>query len=278
MAIRHTIEGAEGVALAVREFGNPAGIPLVLIHGWTQSHLCWVKQYESALADEFRIIAPDLRGHGDSAKPVGEAHYTNSRHWADDLAAVINTLGLEQPVLAGWSYGGLVSGLYLRHYGEAALGVGVELLDVVEATLEAAEGHRTDHRLALDGRAHVAEGFAGADSDRHGFEDSEALVPEGLVGRRSLPAVLLHLPVNQVAELLLVVEQHVSDRVIVRKVATEMGDELPRELVEQVRVVVVLHVVESDERPHDVVFETPFLGPVPEPSPHSFPSVKRKAA
>ncbi|MDH4380674.1 MAG: alpha/beta hydrolase [Gammaproteobacteria bacterium] len=122
MAIRHTIEGAEGVALAVREFGNPAGIPLVLIHGWTQSHLCWVKQYESALADEFRIIAPDLRGHGDSAKPVGEAHYTNSRHWADDLAAVINTLGLEQPVLAGWSYGGLVSGLYLRHYGEAALG------------------------------------------------------------------------------------------------------------------------------------------------------------
>ena len=122
MAIKHRIEGAGGVGLAATEFGNPKGIPLLLIHGWTQSQLCWFRQYESELADEFRIVTFDLRGHGDSDKPVGDAHYTDSKIWADDVAAVMSALKLDRPVLSGWSYGGLVSGLYTRHYGEDAIG------------------------------------------------------------------------------------------------------------------------------------------------------------
>ena len=118
----HVIEGAAGVRLHVREFGNPAGIPLLLVHGWTQGSLCWVRQYESELAAEFRIVCPDLRGHGQSAKPPGDAHYTDSALWAGDLAAVIRGLALDRPVLAGWSYGALVAGMYLRHYGDEALG------------------------------------------------------------------------------------------------------------------------------------------------------------
>ena len=121
MAIQHTILGADGVNLHVREFGNPQGQPLVLIHGWSQSHQCWAQQYHSELAATFRIITPDLRGHGQSEKPLGEAHYAGSRVWAEDLAALITALQLERPVLAGWSYGGLVIGHYLKHFGDSAL-------------------------------------------------------------------------------------------------------------------------------------------------------------
>ena len=59
------------------------------IHGWSQNHLCWAKQYESSLADEFRLVAYDLRGHGMSEAPLEPEHYTADELWADDLAAII---------------------------------------------------------------------------------------------------------------------------------------------------------------------------------------------
>jgi len=58
----------------------------------------------------------DLRGHGLSDRP--EQGYDDSRLWADDLRAVIETLELEDIVLCGWSYGPLILLDYLRHYGE----------------------------------------------------------------------------------------------------------------------------------------------------------------
>jgi pimeloyl-ACP methyl ester carboxylesterase len=56
--------GAAGVNLHVREYGKSTGIPILLIHGWSQSHLCWSNQYESPLKDDARIVALDLRDHG----------------------------------------------------------------------------------------------------------------------------------------------------------------------------------------------------------------------
>ena len=45
----HTVRGGGGLRLHVREWGKTDGPPILLIHGWSQNHLCWVKQYESAL-------------------------------------------------------------------------------------------------------------------------------------------------------------------------------------------------------------------------------------
>ena len=73
----HTVTGGGGVQLHVREWGDPEGPPILLIHGWSQNHLCWAKQYESALRDEFRIVAYDLRGHGMSDAPLEPEHYTD---------------------------------------------------------------------------------------------------------------------------------------------------------------------------------------------------------
>jgi pimeloyl-ACP methyl ester carboxylesterase len=59
--------------------------------------LSWRRQFDSVLATEFRLVALDNRGHGMSAKPLETKHYTDPRLWADDIAAVISSLGLERP-------------------------------------------------------------------------------------------------------------------------------------------------------------------------------------
>ena len=114
----YTVKGGGGLRLHVREWGRPEGQPILFIHGWSQNHLCWAKQYESSLADEFRLVAYDLRGHGMSEAPLEPEHYTAGKLWADDLAAIVDELRLERPVLVGWSYGACVIGDYVRVYGQ----------------------------------------------------------------------------------------------------------------------------------------------------------------
>ena len=79
----HTVKGAAGVNLHVREYGKSTGIPILLIHGWSQSHLCWSKQYESSLKDDVQMIGLDLRGHGMSDAPIEIDQYTDGDKWAD---------------------------------------------------------------------------------------------------------------------------------------------------------------------------------------------------
>lgn len=114
----HTVTGGGGIKLHAREWGKANGPAILFIHGWSQCYLCWQKQYESALAENFRLAAFDLRGHGMSEAPEGSANYTTAELWADDVAAVIETLGLDNPILVGWSYGGFVICDYLRAHGE----------------------------------------------------------------------------------------------------------------------------------------------------------------
>jgi non-heme chloroperoxidase len=114
----HTIAGGGGLDLHVREWGQAEGAPILLIHGWSQSHLCWQRQFESELADEFHLVALDIRGHGMSASPTAVENYADSQLWADDVAAIIEALSLERPVLVGWSYGGLIMSDYLRVHGQ----------------------------------------------------------------------------------------------------------------------------------------------------------------
>jgi pimeloyl-ACP methyl ester carboxylesterase len=114
----HTVRGGGGLRLHAREWGEADGSPILFIHGWSQNHLCWAKQYESAPADEFRLVAYDLRGHGMSEAPLGPEHYTDGRLWADDVTAIIDEFALERTVLVGWSYGAFVICDYIRSYGQ----------------------------------------------------------------------------------------------------------------------------------------------------------------
>ena len=119
--------GGGGLKLHAREWGNPQGRPLLFIHGWSQSDLCWLNQIRGDLASTSRMVTFDLRGHGLSDKPARPESYADGQLWADDVAAVIDQAGLEQPVLVAWSYGGYVVADYLRAYGDAHIG-GINLV------------------------------------------------------------------------------------------------------------------------------------------------------
>jgi pimeloyl-ACP methyl ester carboxylesterase len=124
----HQIVGGGGLKLHVVETGNTQGRPIVFIHGVSQCHLQWNRQMNSSLAGDHRLIALDMRGHGLSEKPAD--CYADSKLWADDLNAVIRELGLDRPVLSGWSYGPLMILDYIRHYGDDRLG-GIQFIGAV---------------------------------------------------------------------------------------------------------------------------------------------------
>lgn len=119
MQKQHTVTGGGGLHLNVVEYGRESGPAILFIHGWSQAWMTWIKQLESELADSFRLVAMDLRGHGMSAAPLAQDAYTDSQLWADDVAAVIEALALDCPLLVGWSYGGLVMTDYVRAYGDS---------------------------------------------------------------------------------------------------------------------------------------------------------------
>lgn len=101
-----------GGSLHVGEWHPDAdGLPWLLVHGVTASHLAW--SWVAGQASDVRLIAPDLRGRGRSADvrgPFGLAAH------ADDLAAVLDAAGVERAVVVGHSMGAFVSAVFAdRH-------------------------------------------------------------------------------------------------------------------------------------------------------------------
>jgi pimeloyl-ACP methyl ester carboxylesterase len=127
---------ANGAAIHYEEHGH--GAPLILVHGGLSSSSQW-EPVVPELADGFRVIAPDSRGHGRSANPAEELSYALI---ADDIAALIAALGLQRPVVGGWSDGGQVALEFgARHPGAAgALIVGAAYPDFEACGLR--EAHR----------------------------------------------------------------------------------------------------------------------------------------
>lgn len=95
-------EASRGDRLWYREQGQ--GPALVLVHGWCMSSEVWRFQLDR-LSAGFRVIAPDLRGHGSSPLGSGEC---NIETFAADIAALFHHLDLAGVILAGWSLGSLV--------------------------------------------------------------------------------------------------------------------------------------------------------------------------
>ena len=86
------------------ELGDPGHPPLVLVHGFSDNGLCWLDT-ANELNENYRIIMPDARGHGKSErlKPNGIIDYPA------DLAGIIRGLGIEKPIVAGHSMGGIIA-------------------------------------------------------------------------------------------------------------------------------------------------------------------------
>ena len=117
-----SVKTPDGLTISAQVWGNPNGPEILFVHGFSQSHLSWIKQVtNSDLAKEFRMVTYDLRGHGNSDKPLEPERYKTSKYWGDEVQAVMDATGLKRPVLVGWSYGGRVMADYLTTHGTGKL-------------------------------------------------------------------------------------------------------------------------------------------------------------
>ncbi|MDQ3482005.1 MAG: alpha/beta hydrolase, partial [Pseudomonadota bacterium] len=103
-----------GVTLNVVLAGPADAPPVILLHGFPESHRTW-REIAPRLGDRFRLIMPDQRGYAGSDKPSGKANYKTDI-LVDDVFALADALGVEQFALVGHDWGGAVAwGAVLRH-------------------------------------------------------------------------------------------------------------------------------------------------------------------
>lgn len=154
----YTVTAPDGVTLAVREAGDPQGVPVIFIHGLLGSTLNWEAQVGDPRLQRYRLISYDMRGHGLSAKPAGTEAYSDGRRWADDLQAVIKSSRAARPVLVGWSLGGAVISNYLAAHGDGAIAGAVYVDGVIELKPEQIVAHPDVYRdlNAPDLKTHLA--------------------------------------------------------------------------------------------------------------------------
>ena len=103
-----------GARLAYWDHGQAHKVALLLVHGFPLDHRLWRAQLDG-LSSLVRVIAPDLAGHGISGSP---AHPYSMDWYADDLAALLNHLGVERVILAGLSMGGYIAFAFWRRHPE----------------------------------------------------------------------------------------------------------------------------------------------------------------
>jgi haloacetate dehalogenase len=143
------LHAAGDVELFARTGGDPAKPPLLLLHGYPQTHAMW-HRVARRLAADFSLVIPDLRGYGDSAKPgpaaTPEADHAlhSKRAMAGDMAALMSGLGHPRFFVAGHDRGARVAHrLALDHADRIER---LALIDIVP-TLDMYE--RVDMRAAI---------------------------------------------------------------------------------------------------------------------------------
>jgi haloacetate dehalogenase len=106
------------------------GPPVLLLHGYPQTHAMW-HLLAPRLAEDFTVVAADLRGYGDSSKPFGEEDHStySKRAMAGDQAAVMESLGLDSFAVVGHDRGGRVAHRMALDYPDRVTKLAV--LDIV---------------------------------------------------------------------------------------------------------------------------------------------------
>jgi 3-oxoadipate enol-lactonase len=197
-----------GWNLAFERTGN--GAPLVLLHGYPLDHSIW-KPLIPMLEKEFDLILPDMRGFGESDVAAGNYGVAD---YAEDIAELLNVLGIWQTAIAGHSMGGYVALAFVRANPQRVKGLGLVASQVLADTPERKAGRYEEAEdILARGVQKVADdmsmkltadpdlqsrlkslilrqrpqGLAGALRAMAGRPDSSALLPGC-----SFPVVLIH--------------------------------------------------------------------------------------
>ena len=129
----------DSVKLTFSEAGQ--GTPVVLLHGFPLSGAIWHEQ-QKGLSERYRVITPDLRGHGRSPAPSGVYEMDLL---ARDVLALLDSLQIEQAIIMGHSMGGYVALAAWKLAPERFLALG---LIASQAGTDTEEGRQGRHKLA----------------------------------------------------------------------------------------------------------------------------------
>lgn len=121
-----------------------AGYPLVLLHGWPQSWYEW-RKIIPALAGHYTVIVPDLRGLGDSEKPMDGY---DKRTLASDVRELVAQLGFDKVGVVGHDWGGAVA--YYLAYDNRELVERLFILDMVPGLIRAGEAFPLDFAIKIN--------------------------------------------------------------------------------------------------------------------------------
>jgi non-heme chloroperoxidase len=105
----------DGAEIYFKDWGSPDAQPIVFHHGWPLSSDDWDAQMLYFLAEGYRVIATDRRGHGRSSQ-IGTGH--DMDHYASDVSAVVEHLDLHDAIHIGHSTGGGQVARYIAQYGQ----------------------------------------------------------------------------------------------------------------------------------------------------------------
>jgi non-heme chloroperoxidase len=105
---------SDGTRVFVKDWGAKNARPVVFSHGWPLCSDAWDGQMLFMLQHGFRVVAHDRRGHGRSDQP---GHGNDMDTYADDLAAVLDTLDLQNAIMVGHSTGGGEVARYIGRHG-----------------------------------------------------------------------------------------------------------------------------------------------------------------
>jgi 3-oxoadipate enol-lactonase len=128
----------QDISLEYDDIGN--GVPLLLIHAFPLDRTLWRAQI-AGLASIYRVVAPDLRGFGQSSETTGEI--VTMEQYAADLKSLLDSLNIKRAVVGGISMGGYVALAFYAQYADRVKGL---LLANTRATPDTEEGKQT--RLA----------------------------------------------------------------------------------------------------------------------------------
>jgi pimeloyl-ACP methyl ester carboxylesterase len=160
------VVSSDGAEIYAEAYGPEGGTPVVLAHGWTENHIYWVYEIRELVDRGFRVVAYDLRGHGQSQ---GAGDYSIDR-FGDDLEAVLEAVVPEgrKALVVGHSLGAMSIAAWAEHHN-------VEHLVGAAALLNTGVGNLLAEQLLLP-----LPGFARALNRTiatHGFMGARAPLP-----------------------------------------------------------------------------------------------------
>ena len=198
-----------GLSFSVIVEGPEAGAPVVLLHGWPDSSRVWRHQVRALTEAGYRVVAPDLRGFGDSDRPEGTAAY-RARLLCGDILGILDALGIGRAAVVGHDWGAALAWMLASVFAPDR----VDRLAVLsaghpEALRTAGPRQRqlswyvllfqfegvAERWLSMDGWANFSEFCGGAD----GYADVEAAIA-GLSRPGALTASLEWYRANWTAE------------------------------------------------------------------------------